>query len=160
MREIAELLFEDINDSPWIHFTPRVHLKRPIRTSFHVTGCAHQASFSTEPQSLLDLEQVPYCSSTFHTDIRRLVEELCGIGGVVPFSRDVNTWHGSVTFEEQSSVSLVTYATGSAVARQSRNDLMARISNVISNFCTAAAAVQSSGLCCDSFTVLLRIRII
>ena len=158
MREIAELLFEDINDSPWIHFTPRVHSRRPIRTSFHVTGCVHQASFSTEPQSLLDSGRIPYYSPTFHTDMRRLVEELCGIGGVMPFSRDANTWYGSVTFEEQSSVSLITYAGGPAVARQSRNNLMARISNVISNFCTAAAAVQSSRLCCDSFTVLVRIQ--
>jgi ankyrin repeat protein len=156
-REIAELLLEDISDSPWIHFTPQAHVRHRIKTIFHVPGCAHQTSFNIKPQSLLYSEQV-HSRSPLHTDVRRQVEELCGIGGVVPSSRDASTWHGSVTFEEQSSVSMITYAAASAVARQSRNDLVVRISNVLTNFCTAAAAVQSTGLCCDSFTVLLRIQ--
>lgn len=57
---------------------------------------------------------------------------------------------------EQSSISMVTYAADSAVSRQSRKDLVVRLSNVLANFCTAAAAVQATELCCDSFTVLLR----
>ncbi|KAI9697369.1 MAG: hypothetical protein M1836_004647 [Candelina mexicana] len=139
-HEIAELLLEDISDSPWIYFTPRMHARYPIQTIFHVPGCAHQNSSNKQPQTLL------------------LVEELCGIGGVVPSSRDMSTWHGTVTFMEQSSVSVVTYATDPAVTQQSRNDLVVRISNVLANFCAAAAAVQSAELCCDSFTVLLRIQ--
>ena len=156
VREIAELLLEDISDSPWIHFTPRVLTKSSIRTNFHVPDCAHQTNLNTEPPSVLYSEQHPSYSLPLQTDVRRLVEELCGIGGVVPFSKDVSTWHGSVTFEEQFSVSVITYAADSAVTRQSRNDLVVRISKVLANFCTAAAAVQSTGLCCDSFTVLLR----
>ncbi|KAL9098636.1 MAG: hypothetical protein Q9163_005743 [Psora crenata] len=155
VREIAELLLEDISDSPWIHFTPQVHTKSPVRINFHVPGCAHQINLNTKP-SVLHSEQFPSCSPPLYSDVRRLVEELCGIGGVAPFSRDVSTWHGSVTFEEQSSVSVITYATDSAVTRQSRNDLLVRISNVLANFLYATSAVQHTGLCCDSFTFLLR----
>ena len=157
-REIAELLLEDIGDSPWIYFTPQMRVRHRIQTTFHVPGCAHKASFNTRPQSLLYSEDVYSRSPPLHIDVCRQVEELCGIGGVVPSSKDVSTWHGSVTFEDQSSVSVITYAAASADARQSRNDLMGKISNVLVNFCAAAAAVQSTGLCCDSFTVLLRIQ--
>jgi hypothetical protein len=154
-REIAELLLEESSDSPWIYFTLRTHVRHPIQNGSHVPGCAHGANFNTEPQSLLYSERAHSRSPLLHVDVRQQVEELCGIGGVVPSSRDVSTWHGNVTFEEQSSVSVVTYAAASSLSRQSPNDLVARISNVLANLCTAAAAVQSTGLCCDSFTVLL-----
>ncbi|KAL8944841.1 MAG: hypothetical protein Q9211_000448 [Gyalolechia sp. 1 TL-2023] len=140
-REIAELLLQDISDSPWIYFTSRRHKRHLIQTVFHIPGCAHQASSNIETHPLL------------------LVEELCGIGGVVPSSRDLSMWYGRVNFEEQSSVSAVTYAADSTItqqSQQSRHDLAARISNVLANFCTAAATTQSAELCCDSFTVLLR----
>lgn len=156
LSEIAELLLENISDSPWIHFTPRVRTESSLRTNFHIPDCAHQTNLSTEPPSVLYSDQLPSYPFPLRTDVCRLVQELCGIGGVVPFSKDMSTWDGRVTFEEQSSVSVITYATDSAVTPQSRNDLVVRISNVLTNFCTAAAAVQSAGLCCDSFTVLLR----
>ena len=157
-REIAELLLEDICDSPWIYYTPQPRARNRIQTIFHVPGCAHQASSNTKPQSFLYSEQVQSRSLPLHTNVRRQVEELCGVGGVVPSSRDVSTWDGSVTFQDKSSVSVITYAATSGTVRQSRNDLAFRISNVLANFCAAAAAVQSSGLCCDSFTVLLCIQ--
>ncbi|KIW63761.1 hypothetical protein PV04_08739 [Phialophora macrospora] len=148
--EIAELLLGDICESPWIHFTPKAQTKHRIRTMFHVTGCAHQENFDPKPQSLPHSESVHSRSLPLYGDIGRQVEECCGIGGVVPSSRDVSSWNGSVTFEERSSVSMVTYAVSS------RTELLVRISNVLDKFCTAAAAVQSAELCCDSFTVLLR----
>ena len=156
MSEIAELLLENLSDSPWIHFTPQLFTKSSIRTNFHVPDCAHQKNLKTEPLSVLHSKETHSNFLTLQTDVRRLVEELCGIGGVVPFSKDVSTWHGRVTFEEQFSVSVITYAADSAASRQSRDDLVVRISKVLANFCFAAAAVQSAGLCCDSFTVLLR----
>ena len=157
MREIAELLVEDSSESPLICFTPRVHARHPIRTDYHSPGCAHQTSFNMNAKPFQSSEQVR-SRPPLLTDVRRLVEELCGIGGVVPSSRDMSTWHGSITFQEQSSMSVITYAASSPAAPQSRNDLMVIISNVLANFCNAAAAVQSSGLCCDSFTVLLCIQ--
>ena len=156
VREIAKLILEDINDSPWIHFTPQVHTRSPVRINFHVPDCAHQISVNTKPSLILHSGQSLSGSLPHHSDVRRLVEELCGIGGVAPSSRDMSAWHGNVTFEEQSSVSVITYDTGSAVIRQSRNNLLGRISKVLANFLYAAAAVQRAGLCCDSFTFLLR----
>ena len=157
MREIAELLIEDNSESPLIYFTPRVHVRHHIRTDYHIPGCAHQMSFNINAKPLQSSEQFS-SRPPLHTDVRRLVEELCGIGGVVPSSKDMSTWHGSITFQEQSSMSVITYANSSPAAQQSRNDLMVIISNVLANFCNAAAAVQSSGVCCDSFTVLLCIK--
>ncbi|KAG8532871.1 uncharacterized protein KY384_002749 [Bacidia gigantensis] len=156
VREIAELLLEDINDSPWIHFTPQEHTKFPVRIKFHLPNCAHQISLNTKQPSILQSEKSLSFSPPLHSDVRRLVEELCGVGGVAPSSKDVRTWHGNVTFEEQSSVSVITYAADSAVTQQSRTDLLGTISTVLTNFLNAAAAVQHAGLCCDSFTFLLR----
>lgn len=157
-RKIAELLLEDIDDSPWIYFTPQMRVRHRIQTTFHVPGCAHQASSNTRPQSLLYSEDVCSRSPPLYTDVCRQVEELCGIGGVIPSSRDVSAWHGSVTFEDQSSLSVITYTAASAVAQQSRNVLVMKISNVLANFCAAAAVFQLTGLYCKSFTVLLRIQ--
>lgn len=56
VREIAELLLEDIKDSPWIHFSPQMHPKSPIRIDFHISDCAHQISLSTKPASILHPE--------------------------------------------------------------------------------------------------------
>ena len=154
--EIAELLLENISDSPWIYFTPRARTESSPRTNFHIPDCAHQKKVNTQSPSVLYSNQFPSYSPPLRTEVSRLVEELCGIGGVAPFSKDMSTWDGRVTFEEQSSVSVITYATDSAITLRSRNDLVVRISKVLTNFCTAAAAVQSAGLCCDSFTVLLR----
>ena len=158
MREIAEILLEDIGDSSWIYFTPQMRVRHRIQTTFHVPGFAHQASSNTRRQSFLCSEDVHSHSTPLYTDVRRQVEELCGIGGVVPSSRDISAWYGSVTFEDQSSLLVITYAAAPTVTRQSRNDLMVKISNVLANFCAAVAAVQSTGLCCDSFTFLLRVQ--
>lgn len=154
-REIAKLLIEDTNDCPWIYFTPQVHVRDHFQTKFHVPGCAHQPDFSTNPEPSTYSEQIRPRAPPLHNAVRRQVEELCGIGGVVPSSKNRSTWHGSVTFAEQSSVSLITYAASSVLTGQSRNDLMLRISSVLSNFCTAVAAVQSAELCCNVFTFLL-----
>ena len=156
MREMAELLLEDIQDSPWICFTPRAHEKRPVHTEFHIPDCVHRKSFNATPPSVIHSDQISSYFLPLHNDIRRLVEELCGIGGVVPSSKDLTAWYGSIIFTEQSSCSVVTYAARSVALQQSRNELLIRISNVLANFCTAAAAVQSTGLCCNAFTVLLR----
>ena len=89
--EIAELLLEDIGDSPWIYFTPQTRGQHDIQTNFHVPGCAHSLCSNATPQSPSYSEDV-HSHPLLHTDVRRQVEELCGIGGVVPSSRDVSTW--------------------------------------------------------------------
>ena len=155
-QEIAELLLENTNDSPWIYFTPRVHVRCHIQNNFHVPGCAHVANTSNKPQSLLYSGQAH--PSILHTDLRRQVEELCGIGGVIPSSRDMSSWYGSVTFEKQSSVSSITYAATPTVTSQTRRGILVRTSSVLNNFCTTAAAVQANWLCCDAFTALFHIQ--
>lgn len=155
-HEIAELLLETTNDSPWIYFTPRAHVGCHIQNDFHVPDCVHETNTINKQPSL------PYSGqanpSALHTDLRRQAEELCGIGGVIPSSRDMDNWHGSVTFEDQSSISTITYAATSTVTWRTRRELLVRISNVLDNFCTAAAAVQSNELCCDSFTALFHLH--
>src|SRR5262249_32473898 len=57
-REIAELLLEDVNDSPWIYFTPQIPHGSRVQKPFHVPGCAHQTIINTRSQLHLDSEQV------------------------------------------------------------------------------------------------------
>lgn len=154
-HEIAELLLENINDSPWIYFTPRAYVRYHIQNDFHVPDCAHEGNTNNKPQSLPYSEQAR--PSVPHADLRRQVEELCGIRGVIPSSRDMSSWDSSVTFQEQSSASSITYAASSPLMSQTHRAMLVKISNVLDNFCTTAAAVQSNGLCCDSFTALFQL---
>ena len=147
--EIVQLLLDNSSDSPWIQFTPQIVVRHPVQVNFHIPGCAH----STNPISHQLLPDVRLCSSV-PTDVRRQVEELCGIGGVLLSLQDQGTWNGNVSFREQSAVSAVTYAIDPG---SSYGDLMVRISNALANFCTAAATVQHNELCCNSFTFLLRV---
>ena len=87
------------------------------------------------------------------------MEELCDLAVVIPSSLDVKNWDGSVIFEEKP-VSVIPYADASTAEQPSREDVMVEISDVLANFCTAAAAIQSNGLCRDSFTALSVCKIV
>lgn len=54
----------------------------------HLEGCAH-GMLKPHPQTR---PKLPQMSSEEENEIKRLVEELCGLGGVAMASRNTNNW--------------------------------------------------------------------
>jgi hypothetical protein len=154
--EIAELLLEDANDAPWIYFEPGEFSHVEIKPGIHLSGCVHQSNFSD--LSISDRTLLPSGSSRLAREkgIRRAVQELCGIAGVVPVSRDAGKWNGRVKFEEQNSVSIVSYVFPADEDNPDRSRILSRVVSALRRFCIAAGQVQQAGLCCDCFTILGR----
>ncbi|KAL9048620.1 MAG: hypothetical protein Q9162_007628 [Coniocarpon cinnabarinum] len=152
-HQVAELLLQERNDSPWIYHSPHKHTQMNPRDGHHVPHCAHQTvSDETSPPSL-GPNDIPVEEPSFVSEVREDVEELCGIGGVAPLFRDSRQWNGVVTFEDDANVSVVTYLP--TATSPLLRPLAQRLYAVVSRLCTAAATVQSKGLCCDSFTFLV-----
>ncbi|QKX53367.1 uncharacterized protein TRUGW13939_00445 [Talaromyces rugulosus] len=61
----------------------------------------------------------------------------CAVWGVIPASRDPSKWNGAVTFKEKNTVAVVS------------------ITTALDWSCAAAGTMQTSGLCCDCFTVIV-----
>ncbi|KAK2758174.1 hypothetical protein FQN54_004018 [Arachnomyces sp. PD_36] len=152
--EIAELLLEDANDSPWIFFEPSEFDNAQIKPGIHVSGCAHRGNLGDFP--VLERSVYPSDSSKSEREdaVKKAVQELCGIAGVVPVSRDVGNWGGNVRFEEDNSVAIVSYGFPANEDNPPPSAIVSRIRRALKRFCMAAGQVQAAGLCCDSFTTL------
>ncbi|OAG06554.1 uncharacterized protein CC84DRAFT_1142451 [Paraphaeosphaeria sporulosa] len=153
--ELAELLFEQFNDAPWIYFEPGIYNLSAVRTGVHLPGCVHQFH-SSDQSSLLQsatTQVIPSPSGSWR-DVIEIVEELCGVAGITPTTRDREKWDGSIAFEEGNSVATVTCAQPIEVSDSERSTIVSRLINSLRRFCLAAGHAQAAGLCCDSFTIL------
>jgi hypothetical protein len=149
--EIAELLYERAHDSPWIYFEPANIPLVKVQQNHHLDGCAHR--LLSHYSHGYGLTSWPVSQDDQDRDVRRSIEELCGLGGVSPSSRDTSRWNGMVQFKEQNSVALLSHL--SAVSSLNDvGDVISRLIRVAERFSTAARAVQDAGFCCDSFTIL------
>ncbi|KAI1212174.1 uncharacterized protein F4807DRAFT_361418 [Annulohypoxylon truncatum] len=154
-NEIADLVFEQYNDSPWIFFEPMPHVEANARPDFHLTNCSHHVLDHT----LNHNSSSPSLAVGSHTaindeDIMRLVHESCGIAGVSPQSREQQSWTGFVEFHANNAA-LVSYGSKEN-GEQYHQPLLTRICEALSRLCTAVSRVQDSGLCCNCFTIAVR----
>ncbi|KAE8318559.1 hypothetical protein BDV41DRAFT_572018 [Aspergillus transmontanensis] len=83
------------------------------------------------------------------------IEELCGLAGVIPASRDPNKWNGAVTFRDQNSVAIVPNAKFRENGEVDSRAVLDRITTALDRACAAAGHMQALGHCCDSFTVIV-----
>lgn len=104
-HDMAELLLDDMNESPWIFLNQPQPQEVSIRPDFHASNCVHQGGkrISLGPKLMMeDFENAE--------DLQKLIAEHCGLAGVVPKSRDVNAWTGLVTFSgDRQSTASITY---------------------------------------------------
>ncbi|KAF3492136.1 uncharacterized protein GIQ15_01653 [Arthroderma uncinatum] len=151
--EIADILFQDANDAPWIYFEPR-RLDRPeicLSDGVHIPGCVHHCF---EIPTMLKEPRMPPIYPGIKTEADE-VQELCGLAGITPTSRDLKEWNGKVTFTKQNSVASISYASFAGNVDLDRLVVLHRIIFTLERFCIAAGRMQASALCCDSFTVLV-----
>ncbi|KAF2475189.1 uncharacterized protein BDR25DRAFT_213279 [Lindgomyces ingoldianus] len=153
--EIADLLFEQASDAPWIYFEPNTFNLVEVQAGIHLPGCVHQFFSSDQPPSdqstTTPLRRFPFGD---WRGVTNTVQELCGLAGITPTSRDSEKWNGSINFEERNSMAVVTYSRPSDSNDLDHHAVISRISNSLERFCSAAGYVQAAGLCCDSFTIL------
>ncbi|KAF6219484.1 hypothetical protein HO133_003951 [Letharia lupina] len=143
--DIAELLLDDFNKTPWIFF----HAPEPREVlgfqDLHRPNCVHQGvkEISSAPRLIMtDYENAE--------DVKRWIAEQCGIAGVVPKSRKLEDWTGDVTFagDAQSVASITYFIAGSHF------DMVSRVCGALQKFCGIVSYLRKKELCCNSFTLL------
>ncbi len=144
-RDIAELLLDDMNKSPWIYFSQPTPQDTAILPEFHVSNCIHEGGKKADLAPKLIVEPLEN-----NEDMKRLIAEHCGLAGVVPKSRDNINWTGVVAFsgQNQDTASISYNIPGS------RYQLISRACEALRRFCGIASYLQKKRLCCNSFTVL------
>ncbi|KAB8219920.1 hypothetical protein BDV33DRAFT_204035 [Aspergillus novoparasiticus] len=131
--EIADFLCQAKFDAPWIYFEPadfNSSAKYP-KDGAHVKGCVHSVCG--------DLAET--YTQSFHLGEpsgAEEIEELCGLAGVIPASRDPNKWNGAVTFRDQSSVAIVSYAKFRENGELDSRAILDRITTALHRACAAA----------------------
>lgn len=145
--EIAELLYEGAYDSPLMYFEPSNFPSMRIIQNHHLDGCAHQLLNPSSSRKLTlwqDRER----------DVLLAIEELCGLGGVLPFTRNKTNWNGSAEFEGDNSVVLLRHRPSPSELNTSSLHSARLLLRVADRFLTAVRIVQDAGFCCNSFTIL------
>ncbi|KAJ6263024.1 hypothetical protein Dda_1582 [Drechslerella dactyloides] len=151
--EIAEILIQGTTDTPWIYFEPRSQDSPKVfpRDDFHAPGCVHHCF-----DCLTDVEHAHRDQDSPGVDMNLdEIQELCGLAGITPSSRDPDSWNGVVTFRDENTVAMVSYGFES-LKRNRNHEILRRNTTILSRLCSAAGRMQSSSLCCDAFTVLTR----
>lgn len=142
--EIAELLFEDASDSPWIFYSSDSELTNELEVDMqrHLPGCVHQLSLSGAPK-------MPVTSDNQDPDNAiSKIQRLCGLAGITPSSRNREDCNKSAVFEEENTIATVSYA------HLDSRSIVSRVRNVLQHLYAAIGQAQFNGLCCESFTVL------
>lgn len=161
--DMACLLLEQKRDSPWIYFEPH-RIELPVMDcQIHLPNCAHESfnrsniSSRTGPGSFphsTDGPERPSTGTHFapadnHETLRK-VQELCGLAGIVPVSRDKQSWNGTVEFADGNATAAISYPSTS----ENLSSTKSLLTSILEGLCAAASCLQSRGLCCDSFTIL------
>lgn len=156
--EIAELLFEQAFDAPWIIYESKPPKSTAIKLGSHLDGCIHKYPGTHLPDpthsSSMPLEPV---SITNLRDVQEDLERLCGVAGVTPCGRDRLSWGGFVKFDEENTVATVSFYDYESFDHEENERTMRiirRIKGSLERLCCAAGQAQSAGLCCDSFTMI------
>ncbi|KAF4964873.1 hypothetical protein FSARC_7265 [Fusarium sarcochroum] len=102
--ELAQLLHQNVRDSPWIYFEPSPPTFNLIKLDQHLPGCAHHMP---RPESYDALQPRPELNTG--SEVIRAVEEGCGLGGISPSSRNENSWNGTVDFQDHNSKASIRY---------------------------------------------------
>ncbi|KAF4468947.1 serine threonine kinase [Fusarium albosuccineum] len=148
--EIADLLFEEARDTPWIFFTnnsnPQPEIK--IQVDHHIPGCVHQLFLSNNwgEKPVVSSGKLP--EADMLASVTREIQWCCGLAGIVPSSRDREKWNGSVSFDEENSVAFISYNHPETFR------MFSRLLQALELCCRAVSIAQAAGLCCQSFTIL------
>lgn len=147
--------------APWIFYDPPELEIFPLNNTFHRTACAHDESalmsageHGRDPLCQRNIQN--HRSSSLSPDaVSRVVTQMCGLAGVVPYLTPGIPWAGNVDFHDTSAK--VTYGT----LKTSRNvddtaGTVRQVSGTLDRVMTLTAWLQHHGLVCDHFVILRR----
>lgn len=140
--EIAQLLYEREHDSPWIFFD-RQHegdTETSVDVLRHIAGCCHNLPSQASAAGRF--------VEPLH-DLQHTLEELSGLAGLSPDTRDTNDWPGVAQFAGGSVQ--IRYRSEAEWNRERRAKSQYII---VGRIVAAIAMLQQQGLCCNSLTVL------
>lgn len=144
-EEIADLLYEEHEDSPWIYFDRNGPLAE------FLAGIEWTATTSlNDLYPVLPGVELSACGISV---ARRLVEELCGLGGVSPESRNTLEWNGRVQLREGDSRAIISHSFNT-IPMEDTKAVIARLLTVAQRLCVASAILEKSGFSRGSFTLL------
>ncbi|KAK4971227.1 hypothetical protein LTR66_011454 [Elasticomyces elasticus] len=108
---IAELLIDEQANSPWIYFEPQDEVLAPMSTELHQITCAHQIDHRLDHSSPLKAglssrpDHLRTTGPSEHDLVKRRLNELCGLAGIIPSSRILSEWDGQAIFDIPSDLS-------------------------------------------------------
>jgi len=169
-RELAAILWETVNDAPWIfveELQPVTRVGQEPSNIYHIPGCVHRQDRNliprpTIPSDTMIADDLSVAEWNLTEEIdRNLVATLCGLAGIIPKDRDKANWNGMVVFSEYNSASSVTYriSTSQETPRARLRGFVAHISEALEGLCTASCRLQGTEFCCNSFTILRKVEI-
>lgn len=143
-EEIAVLLLADKAESPWIYYDPVVMSETDLVAGFHQQGCAH--GMESTMDGISRHENMPQFNPKA---VDRLVAEMCGLAGIVPFTTGPPTWNGKAHFTTVSSGIVATVTYGLNLQHS-----LPRCLDALSRIIILASWLQVNGLIRDKFTFL------
>ncbi|KAI9740892.1 MAG: hypothetical protein M1818_004497 [Claussenomyces sp. TS43310] len=147
-RSMAEILFDEARDSPWVYPVSEspVHEdeQQMQMAGFHQEHCVHKGGVLADTSvNFFDDPRPPVW------DVSRL--ESCGLAGIYP-SREESNYIGTVAFEgiynEKASIAYV------VSPGYHHFKMLASAYVAMKQFVGLAGYLQNLGICCDSFTLL------
>lgn len=127
-EEIVTLMFEQLDQGPWICYDPRFRSKDKLPEG-------HPNRYYTGPWT---------------KEIKRKVAEFCGLGGIVPTSDNFHNWKADVIVWSHRRSAGIRFATTGRSDRQ----LLERSKNTINRFLQLYEWLQSLGRIKDDFVIL------
>ena len=87
--------------------------------------------------------------------MQRTVQEICGLGGVLPCSNDKIKWGGTVQFNREIGLAKISYASQSITNKVENLTILSRTFKALEQFILAASEIQTAGQCCDCLSVFV-----
>ncbi|KAF8860775.1 hypothetical protein BDZ45DRAFT_724295 [Acephala macrosclerotiorum] len=170
-EEMATLLIDGEQASPWVILDHRISISSLPSIGFHQPHCVHSGGqkLDTAPRAINSTSRKTEASSaTDYIGIRKVISELCGIAGSIPLSskEDECEWMTSARFAKDNTVVWIRYDGGDSRAISTiykpafrtldslRHELVSRI-DALERAYHAIGYLQETGICCDAFTILV-----
>ncbi|KAL1393538.1 hypothetical protein HDK64DRAFT_7797 [Phyllosticta capitalensis] len=165
-KQAAQLLLEQETDYPWIYFEPpQIHCSE-LKEDCHIPSCPHMR-LDGENAMVSSSHQENSASTSLDSTheqerIRRVIEGLCGIGGVVPSPRLKNDWAKDAIFDPDHHLLKISYGEYGHTGHDSagpethvlKDDVLG-LAKALDNLYCAASSLQTHQLGCTSFSIIV-----
>ncbi|KAG8629006.1 hypothetical protein KVT40_002871 [Elsinoe batatas] len=152
--DVLEILKDRTRNSPWIVNKPTPNANDRLYDNHHLAQCSHQLARRGWAQCDKQKSTFGTRSSPSVGPQRDVVDQYCGLAGIVPVEVDKAIWTSAVVFSNDYRSCRVTYAKGTPETDREPFS-MSRLHSISSSACRALGGLQQQGKCCDGFTTII-----